>query len=88
MAFTMLRDITKNNNDNVFFSKLADDATDSSNNEQLVVCIRWVDNNFETHKDFIRIHSVESIKSDTLVSVLKDILIRLNIPLTNCRAQC
>ena len=51
MVFTMLRDITKNINDNVFFSIMADEATDSSNNEQLVVCIRWVDNNFEAHED-------------------------------------
>ena len=38
--------------------------------------------------DFIGIHAVENIKSDTLVTVLKDILIRLNIPLSNCCGQC
>ena len=67
---------------------MADEATDSSNNEQLVVCVRWVDNKFEAHEDFIRIHTVENIKSDTFVTVLKDILIRLNISLSNCRGQC
>ena len=79
MALTMLKDITKNINDNVFFSIMADEATDSSKNEQLVVFIRWVDNNFEAHEDFIGIHAVENIKSDTLATALKDILIRLNI---------
>ena len=63
-SFTMFRDITKNINDNVFFSIMADEATDSSNNEQLVLCIRWVDDNFEAHEDFIGIHAVENIKSD------------------------
>lgn len=29
------------------------EVTDSSNNEQLVVCNKWVDNNFEAHEDFI-----------------------------------
>ena len=58
---------------------MADEATDSSNNEQLVVSIRWVVNNFEAHGDFIGIHAIKNIKSDTLVTVLKDILIRLNI---------
>ena len=43
---------------------------------------------FEAHEHFIGIHAVENIKSDTLVTVLKDILIRLNIPLSNCRGQC
>ena len=75
----MLRDIAKNINDNVFFSIMADEATDSSKNEQLVVFIRWVDNNFEAHEDFIGKHAVENIKSDTLATALKDILIRLNI---------
>ena len=45
-------------------------------------------NNFETHEEFIRTHAVENIKSDTLVTVLKDILIRLNILLWKCRGQC
>ena len=83
MAFTMLKDIAKKINDNVFFSIMADEATDSSNNEQLVVCIRWADNNFEAHKDFIGIHAVKNIKLYTLVTVLKDILIRVNIPLSS-----
>ena len=55
MVFTMLRDIAKNIGNNVFFSIMTEEATDSSNNEQLVVCIRWVDNRFEAHEDFIGI---------------------------------
>ena len=87
MTFTMLRDFIKKIHDNVFFSIMADKATDSSNNEQLVVCIKWVDNNFDAHEDLIGIHAVENVKSDILVTVLKYIL-RLNIPLSNCRGQC
>ena len=67
---------------------MGDEATDSGNNEQLAVCIRWVNNNFEAHEDFMETHAVEDIKSDTLVTVLEDILLRLNIPLSNCRGQC
>ena len=88
MVFTVLRHITKNISDNVFFSIMADEATDNSNNEQLAVCIRQVDNKFEVHEDFIGIHTVENIKSYALVTVLQDILIRLNTPLSNCRGQC
>ena len=84
----MLRDITKNISDNVFFSVMTDEATDSSNNEQLVVCIRWVENDFEAHDDFIGLNAVENIKPGTLVPILRDILIRLNIPLSNCLGLC
>ena len=88
MTFTMLGDIAKNINDDVFFSIMAGEATESSNNEQLVVCIRWLDNNFDAHEDFIGIHAVKNIKSDTFGTVLKDILIWLIFPLSNCRSQC
>ena len=71
MAFIMLRDIAKNIIDYVFFSTLADKVTDSSNNEQLVVCIRLVDNNFEAHKNFIGIHAVENISQIHLLLFLK-----------------
>ena len=85
----MLRGIAKNIIDNVFFfSIMADEATDSSNNEQLALCHRWVDHNFEAHENFMGIHKVENIRSDTLVTVLKDIRIKLNIPLLNFRSQC
>ena len=50
----------KNINDNVLFSIMADKATDSGNNEHLVVCMRWVGNNFDTHEDIIGIHAVEN----------------------------
>ena len=86
MTFAMLRDIAKNIN--VFFSIMANEATDNNSNEQLDVCIRWVDNNFEAHEDFIGILAVEKIKSDTLGTILKDILTRLNIPLSKYRCQC
>ena len=33
-------------------------------------------------------YKVDSIKSDTLVSSIKDILIRLNIPLSDAHSQC
>ena len=40
MALTMLRDIAKNINDNVFFSIMAVETNGRCNNEQLVVCIK------------------------------------------------
>ena len=36
---------------------------------------------FNTHEDFIGSYNVDNIKADTLVTVIKDVLIRLNMPL-------
>ena len=67
---------------------MADEVTDSSNREQVIVCLRWVDEDFEPHEDFIGLHKVESIGADVLVAVLKDTLLRLNMKHAHCCGQC
>ena len=67
---------------------MADEVTDCSNKEQFIICFRWVDKGFTTHEDFIGSYNVHKIKADTLVTVIKDVLMRLNIPLSNARGQC
>ena len=88
MAFIILRDTAKNINDSIFYSITADKVTDCSNKEQFIICFAWVDKGFNTHEDFIGIYNVDNIKAVTLVTVIKDVLIRLNIPLSNARGQC
>ena len=65
---------------------MANEVTDCSNKEQFR--FRWVDKGFNTHEDFVGSYNVNNIKADTLVTVIKDVLIRLNIPLSNARGQC
>ena len=54
----------------------------------MAVCMRWVDNDFQPHEDFIGLYKVDSIAASELVSVLKDTLLRMNVSITNCRGQC
>ena len=62
--------------------------TDVSNHEQLVICIRWVGHNFEPHEDMIRFYQIEDNKTETSFKSIKDVLNRMDIPLTDCRGQC
>ena len=62
--------------------------TDAANHEQFVLCLRWVDDDLNLHKDFIDLQSVPNIAADTLVAVIRDVLIRMNLSITNCRGQC
>ena len=55
---------------------MADETTNMSNCEQVVVCLRWVSDTFEVHEEFIGLHVVESIDANTLVAVIKDVLLR------------
>ena len=62
--------------------------TDVSNHEQLVICIRWVGHNFEPHEDMIRFYQIEDNKTETSFKSIKDVLNRMDIPLTDCSGQC
>ena len=72
-----------------FYTIMADETTDITNKEQVTLVLRWMDDsNFEVHKEFIGLYEVESITSDSIVSVVKDTLIRLNLSLSKARGQC
>ena len=67
---------------------MADETADISNKEQLVVCIRWVDENFAVHEDFIAMYPLERTTADHIVAVLKNCLISMNVCIENVRAWC
>ena len=70
-----------------YFSIMCDEYTDISNIEQLSFCTRSVDSDLCIYEDFIRFYELLNIKSDTIVSAIKDILIRMQLSLSNCRGQ-
>ena len=53
-------------------SILADECTDASNKEQLVVCIRWVDELLQDHGNVIGVYNVGTIDAKTLTDALED----------------
>ena len=66
---------------------LADEATDTANQEQLSLSVHWVNEKYEINEDFIGLVHVPDIAAATLTSVIKDILIRCSLPLSQCRGQ-
>ena len=67
---------------------MADEATDVANNSQLTLRIRWVDDNLDRYEDFIGLHSLDVVSVDNIVAVIKDVILRMNFNLKNCRGQC
>ena len=51
---------------------MADKVTDTSNREQVAVCLRWVDQHFEPHEEFVGLHVIDTVASDRITTVLKD----------------
>ena len=67
---------------------MADETTNTSNREQLVICLRWVDDDLVPHEDFIGMQKVEKIDRETIKSVILDVLVRMNLAMQKCRGQC
>ena len=88
MSVQILRKIAESIQQARYFALMADEVTDTSNKEQFVICFRWVDDDFEVNEDLIGLHHVASITSDVLVGCLKDTILRMNLSISNCRAQC
>ena len=54
-----------------FICIMADETTDAANKEQVVVCLRWVDNALEAHEDFIGLYEVESTEASAVLAVIR-----------------
>ena len=54
----------------------------------MVITIRWVDGQLNAHEEFIGLYSLPSTEAETIVSVLKDVLLRLNLSMKKIRGQC
>ena len=83
----VLRSISSDIHTAKYYSLMADEVTDASNNEQFVVCIRWIDQDLQAHEDFVGIHHVDTITANSLVERLKDTLLRMNLSINDCHGQ-
>ena len=88
MARCVLCEISKNIQNAAFFTVMADETADVSNKEQLVVCIRWVNENFVAHEDFIGMYPMERTTADHIVAALKNALSSMHLRIENARGQC
>ena len=55
---------------------------------QVVLVLRWVDEDLIAHEEFIGLYEVPTIEAAQLVFVIKDTLLRLNLSIGKTRGQC
>ena len=87
MALRVLRQIASNVQA-TNFTIMIDETTDTSTTEQVVFVLRWVDSSLQVHEDFVGLYETDSISSNSLCALVKDVLLCFNIKLENCRGQC
>ena len=88
MALRVLREICEFLHSTEFYTVMIDECTDVSNQEQVAIILRWVDDQLTPHEEFIGLYAVPSIDSSMLVSIIKDTLVRMNLSLSKLRGQC
>ena len=88
LALGVLREISENIQNAKFFTIMADETADVSIKEQLVVCIRWVDDKFVIHEDFIGMWPLPRTTADQIVGTLREALQQMNLDIQNARGQC
>ena len=66
---------------------MSDERTDIANLEQLAICVRIVNDNFEVFERFLGFYEIPNIQSETIVTAIKDALIRMQLPLSSCHGQ-
>ena len=75
MALRVLREIARNIQNAVIYTIMADETADVSNKEQLVFCLRWVDDDLIVDEDFIGMQPMKGTGADQIVFLIKDILL-------------
>ncbi|CAG2218220.1 unnamed protein product [Mytilus edulis] len=87
MAQMIVREISDNIRKSLYFGLMADETTDVANKEQLVVCLRWIDQALDVHEDFIGLYQIDNTSAQTITDSIQDVLVRLNISLSQYRGQ-
>ena len=82
---TVLRQILSEIKCSLWFSLIADEASDLSHNEH--VTIRWTDDSYGIHEDTLGLIQLPNTKAHAIFDIIKDILIRCALPISQCRGQ-
>ena len=56
--------------------------------EQIVVCLRWVNEAFEAQEEFVGLYEVASTEAEVFYTTVTDVLLRMNLSVSKVRGQC
>lgn len=88
MALHVLRRIADHLQKSPFLTIMIDETVDVSNQEQVTIIMRSVDDDLEVYKDFLGLYQVTSIGAESLVAVIKDTMTKLNLFMSKICGQC
>ena len=88
MAHSIQRSISSDIQSRRWYSLIVDEITDISVKEQISLFLRYVSEDFAVYEDFVGFYETENTDSASIVQVIEDMLLRLSLPIQDCRGQC
>ena len=85
MVHSCLREICNELHSTKYYTTMADETTDASNKEQLVIIFCYGDHEVEVHEKLVDPYQLERTDAKTVVTVLKDVLTALNLDIHKLR---
>ena len=79
MSHYVLRGFAEKIQNSSFLTVMIDETTDVTNQEQVTIIFRTVDNDLSVKEEFVGLYNADSITSVTLTEVIKDVMLRLNL---------
>ena len=80
MAMHVLRNLSDKLHKSPFVTIMVDETTDITNQEQVTVVMRRIDEELVVYEEFLGLYAVSCINAATLFAVIKDTMLRLNLP--------
>ncbi|KAF3850455.1 hypothetical protein F7725_012227, partial [Dissostichus mawsoni] len=87
-AHAVQREIVSEAREHSFYGLTADATTDISTSEQFSITLQYVDSKLEAVNAFLGFYSAPDSTGETLFSCIKDVFLRLNLPLERLRGFC
>jgi len=87
MSRAIILKIVENVQRSHYFAIIADESTDISGSQQLSISLRWVDEMFALHEDFVGLYKMDGANAKIITKIITDVLVRLCLPISNLRGQ-
>lgn len=79
ITMSVIRSVLKPINTAQYYAILADETCDCSNREQLVICLRWVSENYDVFENPVGLYEPPNTMAATLKSTILDSIIRVGL---------
>ena len=84
----LLRELVEIVKDVEYVGIMLDETSDVSNKEQIRFCFRIVDEDFNIEELFFGCYATEITSSEEIYTMMKDVLVRIQFSMHQCRGQC